>query len=268
MHFVYFHLVLSHKDPSRSDPLLGYPQISFPIDHLTPPSIYPITDPEDDNIFPDMACLGLDCSADPGNQTLLNMPADPSSAEQFTFAFSSIGRDCIEMDKPDRVEALRSLVVDRTRNVSVTYEATLKSLARLCELRYLRARTTVIAQKVSCIDECRNFVRAFAHEQTSAFNFNQLPDLPSALAPALRPFGDSSSVMLSEKTTHSSAVENFKTLMDSTELAGFAETCMVELLAEDVVSSLGKQGYDQFNSAAACRVPNQGLVTKPIPTPA
>lgn len=266
-HLAFIHIACN-ADENTSNPLLGFSCNPGPF-HVDTSSMYQLTDPEDESIFPNMACLGLDCSADPDNLTLLPMPADPSSVEQFSFAFSGLGRDVgIEIDKPDRVEALRSLLVDRTRKVSRTYESTVQSLTRLCEQRYLKAKQTNAFAKVSIIDDCRNFVRAFAHEQSVGFSLHDLGDLQGGLADGLS-FGElSPGVMLSEKTAQSSAVENFKALMDSTELAGFAEACMVELLTEDVVAALAQNGYMEFENGSGCRVPDSGLASKPIPTPA
>lgn len=237
--------------------------------NLEDPSLYQFSDVQDENMFPDMACLGLDCSADSGNVTLLPMPADPSSAEQFSFAFSGLGRDaCVEIDTPDRVEALRGLVLDRTCKVSRMYDATVQGLHRLCEQRYLRAKSGSSCGKLSSIEDCRNFVRAFAHEQSAGFSLDELGDLQSGLAVGLG-FGEQTSgVMLCERTAHSLAVERFKTLMDSAELAGFAEACMVELLAEDVVLSLAKQGYSEFDNGNGCKMQDTVMGTKPVPTSA
>lgn len=255
--------------PHVADMRSGFLSRPGPFTMDEPPSMYHFPGSDDESLFPNMACLGLDCSAEPDNTTLLPMPADPSSVEQFSFAFSGLGREnCLEMDNPDRVEALRGMVLDRTRMVSRAYEATIQALSRLCEQRYSHSRSSQHGRKLSTLEDCKSFVRAFAHEQTAGFSLDELGDLRGGLAAGLG-FGEKTSgVMLSEKTAHSLAVESFKTLMDSSELAGFAEACMVELIAEDVVAALRQQGMAGSDTGSGCRPADSTMGTKAIPTTA
>lgn len=180
-----------------------------------------------------MACLGLDGSADPNNHTLLPMPADPSSAEQFTFAFSGLGRDaCLALDTPDRGEALRAMLMDRTREVGKVYSSTVQSIrclyehrCRACDTESNNARTT---------EGCKDFVRRFAqlHNVNVGTEMVNNPECNIVSVCNENPCA----VSLSEKSLCSAAVESLRALTDCSELAGFAEACLVELVAEDVAS--------------------------------
>lgn len=210
---------------------------------------------DEDNLFADMACLGLDASLDPGNHTLLPMPADPSSAEQFTFAFSGLGRDaCLALDTPDRVEALRALLLDRTRGISAQYDVTVQSLCGLYEHRRQHCDCfNSESSEVVSVDACKSFVRLFAQ----VLNVTVCVDsMGTPLTHNCIPVCSSnpSAVMLSEKTLHSAAVESMQTLMDSTELVGFAETCLIELLAEDVASATSHRKISDYGQCSACRM--------------
>lgn len=215
-----------------------------------------------------MACLGLDCSPRANNTVLLPMPVDASSVEQFSFAFSGCSTS-LKIDAPDRREALRGLVLDRTRRVSRAYEATVIALARLCEQRHLRAKATNTDVKLSSVDDCRNFVRAFAHEQSSGVGLEyDGMDVCEEITQRMRSTRLGVVMMLPERAAHCHAVNCFKALMDSSELEGFAEACMVELLAEDVIAMLAQQGHTDFELEAACRIADAPIASEPIPTPA
>lgn len=218
-------------------------------------------------MFPDMACLGLDCSPRANNTVLLPMPIDASSVEQFSFAFSGCSNS-LKIDAPDRREALRGLVLDRTRRVSRAYEATVVALARLCEQRHLRATARNTTVKLSCVDDCRNFVRAFAHEQSSGIGLEYDGMDVCEETTQRMSTGMGVAMMLPERTAHCNAANCFKALMDSSELEGFAEACMVELLAEDVIAMLAQQGHTDFELEAACRIADAPMASKAIPTPA
>lgn len=241
------------------------------------PSPYQFTEPLDEAMFPDVACLGIDSGGDSDTVTVLPMAADPSSAEQFSFAFAELGRDAsLDIDLPDRVEALRGLVLDRTRKVSTSYDAAVIALCRLCEQWRLRVGAGEEGRGWTT-EDCKSYVRRFAQDQNVglASNAEELRDQNSGAI-----FGASScpsssdtqtaasGLMLSERTAYSSAVEHFRALMDSTEIVGFAEACMVELFAEDVVQALKKQDFFGYGQAAGlCRGDNDPLRSKPITAP-
>lgn len=199
-------------------------------------------DPSDEALFPDVSCLGIDSGDDDRTTVkLLPMDADPSSAEQFSFAFGELGNNAsVNIGLPDRVKALRGLVLDRTRKVSARYESTVVGLCRLCEERCLRSCSNGNGQPWT-LEDCKNYVRWFSQEQTVGFVANK----NSSCNPGIS-LSDSDEMditagfMLPEKTAYTSAVENLKALMDSSELAGFAEACMIELLCEDVAAALSK----------------------------
>ncbi|KAI0564674.1 hypothetical protein FGB62_24g213 [Gracilaria domingensis] len=218
-------------------------------------------------MFPDMASLGLDCSPRASNTVVLPMPVDASCVEQFSFAFTGCGNS-LKIDAPDRREALRGLLLDRTRKVSRTYEATVGALARLCEQRYHTAKSKNLDGKLSSTEDCRNFVRAFAHEQSCSFGLED--DGLSSVDEVTQMMCRSTSVamMLPEKTAHCHAVNCFKALMDSSELEGFAEACMVELLGEDIIAVLAQHGNAEFDKDAGCRIAERAIQPKAIPTPA
>lgn len=238
------------------------------------PSPYQFTEPLDESMFPDVACLGIDSGGDSDTVTVLPMAADPSSAEQFSFAFAELGRDAsLDIDLPDRVEALRGLVLDRTRKVSTSYNAAVISLCRLYEQRRLRVGAGEEGRGWT-IEDCKSYVRRFAQEQNVGLTSN--PDEPRDQnsdavfsASSCSSFSDmqtaANGLMLSERTAYSSAVEHFQALMDSTEVVGFAEACMVELFAEDVVQALKKQGFFAYGQAAGlCRGDSDPLRSKAI----
>lgn len=188
---------------------------------------------EEDDLFTDMACLGLDGSADPNNHTLLPMPADPSSAEQFTFAFSGLGRDaCLALDTPDRGEALRAMLMDRTRRVGKLYSATVQSIRCLYEHRCRAGDTGT--DYATTTDGCKHFVRRFAqlHNINVGMEIGSSSELNVVSVCSTNPCA----VSLSEKSLCSAAVESLRALTDCSELAGFAEACLVDLVAEDVAS--------------------------------
>lgn len=241
------------------------------------PSPYQFAEPLDENMFPDVACLGIDSGGDSDNVTVLPMAADPSSAEQFSFAFAELGRDAsLDIDLPDRVEALRGLVLDRTRKVSTSYDAAVVALCRLCEHQRLRVGGRTEGRGWT-IEDCKSYVRRFALEQNVglALNAEELRDqnsdailgVPSSSS-SLDLHTTASGLMLSERTAYSSAVEHFRALMDSTEVVGFAEACMVELFAEDVVQALKKQGFFSCGQGTVlCRGDGNSLRSKPITAP-
>lgn len=195
------------------------------------------------------------------------MPADPSSAEQFSFACAQLGRDAsVHIDLPDCLEAMRGLVLDRSSEVSVSYEATVAALCRLSEQHNLRP-DAVPNRGQWTSEDCKNYVRKFAQDQ----------NVPIGLAGAeccdeqfeLQAWFPGTNyvtpgVMLSEKTAYSRAVESFRALMDSTELVGFAEAFMVELLAEEVLLSLREQGVLDSGKSNACRPEEPSLPSKAI----
>lgn len=178
-----------------------------------------------------MACLGLDGSADPNNHTLLSMPADPSSAEQFTFAFSGLGRDaCLALDTPDRGEALRAMLMDRTRQVGKLYSATVQSIRCLYEHRFHACDTESGCARTT--EGCKDFVRRFAqlHNINAGTEIVNNAERNVVSVCSKNPCA----VSLSEKSLCSAAVESLRALTDCSELDGFAESCLVELVAEDV----------------------------------
>lgn len=234
------------------------------------PSIHHLSSayPDEDNLFADMACLGLDASPGAENHSLLSMPADPSSAEQFTFAFSGIGRDaCLALDTPDRVDALRALLLDRTCNVSSHYDTSVLAITRLYEHR--RRHDPFQSERRPNADDCKNFVRSFAqmHNLALPVEFSSDPMKDHNQVPVCNP--NPSSVTLSEKSLHSAAAETLRTLMDSSELFGFAEACLIELLAEDVAAALNHQGISGYEHGTPCRLSDSKLSqVKSISTPA
>lgn len=242
------------------------------------PSAFKIGDPSpyqfepvEEALFPDVSCLGFDSDGDPGTVTLLPMAADPSSAEQFSFAFAELGNNAsIDIDLPDRVEALRGLVLDRSRKISTSYDSTVTGLCRLCEERHFRSQSTDSGQPWT-IEDCKKYVRRFAQEQNVGLipaTSNTLEDIGNPESPFRVSKGiDITRFMLPEKTAYSSAVENFKALMDNIELVGFAEGCMVELLAEDVSLALSKGEFSDFRNGARLHLPDASLPKKPVSVP-
>lgn len=225
--------------------------------------------PDDESLFPDVSCLGIDSVGDSDTVTLLPMAADPCSAEQFSFDFAELGRNSsLDIDLRDRVEALRGLFLDRTRKVSRKYEATVVELCRLCEQRHLRVRANH-GQRWT-MEDSKSYVRQFAQQQnvgvvlTTDEKGYQEPRDPLDVVKGVDTAGG---LMLSEKTLYSAAVENFKALMDSTELTGFAEQCMIELLMEDVVLSLKKRGFGDVGDVRAFGGRGTSLPNKTIPVP-
>lgn len=231
------------------------------------PPLSKFIDPQDETMFPDMAVLGLNGSPRASNNVILAMPVDASSVEQFSFAFSGQSNS-FNIDAPDRREALRGLVQDGTTNVSRAYEATVTALSWVCEQRHMRAKARKIDAKLSSVDDCRNFVRAFAHEQSSGFGMEDCHSSPTVFHASASPLHRNVGVMLPEKAAHCNAAECFNALMDSSELQGFAEACMVELLAEDVIAALAQHGLADFEKDAACRIPDATMRSKAIPTTA
>lgn len=196
------------------------------------------------------------------------MAADPSSAEQFSFDFEELGRNAsLDIDLPDRVEALRGLFLDQTRKVSRKYESTVVELCRLCEQRHLRVHTNR-GQRLM-MEDCKSYVRQFAQEQNVGVLLNtEAKGYQESLYRLDVVNVDSSGgVMLSEKTVYSAAAENFKALMDSTELIGFAEHCLIELLVEDVVLSLKKRGFVDVGEGRTFGGRGTPLPNKSIPVP-
>lgn len=238
------------------------------------PSPYQFTEPLDESMFPDVACLGIDSGGDSDTVTVLPMAADPSSAEQFSFAFAELGRDAsLDIDLPDRLEALRGLVLDRTRVVSSSYEAAVSSLSCLVEQRRLRVRGADNSQMWSA-EDCKTYVRRFAQEQNVGLPQNaddQKDDRNVSFSSASSSMLDlqcaTSGLMLAEKSAYSLAVEQFSALMDSTELVGFAEACMVELFAEDVVQALKNKGFFDCGQAASSYCRDESIPTKSISVP-
>lgn len=197
---------------------------------------------DEDDLFADLACLGLDASADPNNHILLPMPADPSSAEQFTFAFSGLGRDaCLALDTPDRGEVLRAMLADRTREIGKLYAASVCAIRRLYEYRC--AVCHIRRDRTSGADDCTDFVRRFAH----LHNVNIGVELPNFSENDGVPVCNTNpwAVSLSEKSLCSAAVETLRSLLDSPALSGFAEACVVELMAEDVACMTTQAGSDE-----------------------
>lgn len=227
------------------------------------------TNPEEHNLFSDMASLGLDCSASPDNHSLLPMPADPSSAEQFSFAFSGLGRDaCLAIDNtPDRTEALRALIVDRSRKVSALYDIAVHAVFRLCTRRHARPAFASDHRHYLSLsaDDVKKFVRAFAREHSAGLTF----DFASDTDPCPVARTTASAVMLSDKAMHCAAIDSFRALMDSSDLVGFADAGLIELLAEDVAALLHTQHGPEYEHGGACRPADSAMgTTKPIPTPA
>eukprot|EP00177_Eucheuma_denticulatum_P001670 GFKZ01003005.1.p1 GENE.GFKZ01003005.1~~GFKZ01003005.1.p1 ORF type:complete len:425 (-),score=61.65 GFKZ01003005.1:1164-2438(-) len=239
------------------------------------PSPYQFTEPLDESMFPDVACLGIDSGGDSDTLTVLPMAADPSSAEQFSFAFAELGRDAsLDIDLPDRLEALRGLVLDRTRVVSASYEAAVCSLSCLVEQRRLRVRGDDGGGW--SVEYCKTYIRRFAQEQNVGLGpggDEQKDERGEGFSSGSSSMVDlqcaSSGLMLAEKSAYSLAVEQFRALMDSTELVGFAEACMVELFAEDVVERLRRKGFFNCGQAAStttyCR--DESIPTKSISVP-
>eukprot|EP00178_Gracilaria_changii_P013880 TRINITY_DN390_c0_g1_i2.p1 TRINITY_DN390_c0_g1~~TRINITY_DN390_c0_g1_i2.p1 ORF type:complete len:417 (-),score=59.71 TRINITY_DN390_c0_g1_i2:1549-2799(-) len=273
------HQYRSPTSSPRISPTTGSNPPSSPIENRIPPlnfqRLYTVNepplskfiDPEDESMFPDMASLGLDCSPRANNTVVLPMPVDASCVEQFSFAFTGCGNS-LKIDAPDRREALRGLLLDRTRKLSRTYEATVGALARLCEQRYHNAKAKNMDGKLSSVEDCRNFVRAFAHEQSCGFGLEEDGLCSVDEVTQMMSRSNSVAIMLPEMTAHCNAVNCFKALMDSSELEGFAEACMVELLAEDVIAVLAQQGHAEFEKETGCRVPEAAIQPKAIPTPA
>lgn len=249
---------------------------------------------DEDHLFTDMASLGLDGSADPENHTLLQMPADPCSAEQFTFAFSGLGRDAyLAFDTPDRVGALRALLLDRSREVSQRYEQTLTALCRLYEYRQqhrcdispganvvMNGITTAgnsssSAQGWANANDCKEFVRSFAQMDLNCGFDSSTCGLCQPFEPGIgtEKYGEGkqSTVMLAEKTLHCAAVEKMRDLVDSSELVGFAETCLIELLADDFsVTTCRRFFLDYDPSSGRCMQMADTTLPqhKPVATPA
>lgn len=207
------------------------------------------TSPDEDHLFSDLACLGLDASADPTNNTLLPMPADPSSAEQFSFAFSGLGRDAyLAFDAPDRAGALRALLLDRSRQISYLYDTTVQAVYQLYKYRseHKLDAPTGTCDSLTDTDDCKEFVRLFAQLDNSGLSCLDSDSCSNVGEVMLVPEGlHGSSLMLPEKTLHSAAAEKLRTLIDSPELVGFAETGLVEVLSDDVSSLYHRlKGHD------------------------
>ncbi|CAN8071257.1 unnamed protein product [Agarophyton chilense] len=240
-----------NRSPTHENrvPLLNFQRLY----NVNEPPLSKLIDAHDESMFPDMASLGLDCGPRANNNAVvLPMPVHASCVEQFSFAFSGCGNS-LNIDAPDRREALRGLLSDRTRKVSRTYEATVAAVARLCEQRYRNAKAKNMDAKLSAVDDCRNFVRAFAHEQSCGYGLDDDGLCSVEQVAHMMCSSNSVGMMLPEKTAHCNAVNYLKALVDSSELDGFAETCMVELLAEDVIAVLAQQGHAQFGKDAGCR---------------
>lgn len=236
------------------------------------PSPYQFSNADDEeNPFPDVACLGIDTGCGSENITLLPMPADPSSAEQFSAAFGQLGRDAsIDIDLPDCLEALRGLFLDRSSKLSRAYDTAVTAICRLCEQANLRSRSSQTGREWT-VDDCKIYVRRFAQKQNVAVagGFGEWGHMPSGWRSRSLEKGDvASGVMLSEKTAYSFAVESFRALMDSTELIGFAEICIVEVLAEAVVHAYAKAQVFETGKVGAFRCSDAPLSNKPIPVPA
>lgn len=223
-------------------------------------------DPSEEALFPDVSCLGID-SRDDDRATvkLLPMDADPSSAEQFSFAFGELGNNTLlNIGLPDRLKALRGLVLDRTRRISTRYESTLWGLCRLCEERCIRSRSNENGQPWT-LEDCKNYVRWFAQEQTLGFVASKnAPGSPTIGLSDPNGMDITAGFMLPEKTAYTSAVESLKALMDSTELTGFAEGCMIELLCEDVAAALSKSIFADQYKGVHFRLAQSSFPTKSI----
>lgn len=224
------------------------------------------TSREEDNLFTDMASLGLNASADPTNNTLLSIPVDPSSAEQFSFAFSGLGRDaCLAFDIPDRLGALRTLLLDRTHEISKMYDSTVQSIHQLYKYRsehmlesaHSSPSSSCSDVRKSSLGSIKRFVRAFAQLDTPIAPRSRSAGLSSSSLAGMVDDDDDANVttlhkpslMLMEKTLQSAASEKLHTLLDRlSDAAGFEEAGLLELLSDDVSSVyLGLKGHDSTN---------------------
>lgn len=212
--------------------------------NLEEPSLYQFDDDNSASIFPDFAFLGIGSSGDSENATLLPMPADPSSTEQFSFAFAELGRDAsLAIDLPDHIAALRTLVHDRTRKVSKLYDNSVSSLARLWAQKWSRkqvsfaTKSTIKDRKPA--DYLKDFIRSLVMQQDPAVAFAALRETSTtSCAESMKKLGSRahSPIMLPERSLYIAAVENLTNLLDSVQVIGFAEACLIELLAEDVLA--------------------------------
>ena len=214
--------------------------------------------------FSDFAFLGLGGSGNADNSTLLSMPADPSSTEQFSFAFAELGRDAsLAIDLSDRMDALRTLVQDRTKKVSRLYDSCVMALTNLF-VQHERLRRPSDAGD---LEDPKSFVRSFAVEQDVCFAFNSSANVSMSPQCSME---ISSPVMLPERATYIAAVECFRGLMDSVEVVGFAEACMLEVIAEDVSNAVSSKSQSSHNAGAQKRsnaeVHETQFLCKPIPT--
>lgn len=212
--------------------------------NLEEPSLYQFHDDNSDNIFPDFAFLGIGSSGDSENATLLPMPADPSSTEQFSFAFAELGRDAsLAIDLPDRIVALRLLVQDRTKKVSKLYDGCVSSLSRLwaqtCAKKQLARAAKGQTKDRKLAEQLKQLIRSLVEQQDPAVGFaamRQNSTLPGTEAKKQLNTKPHSPIMLPERSLYIAAVENLSSLLDSFQVIGFAEACLVELLAEDVLA--------------------------------
>lgn len=191
------------------------------------PSLYQFNEVDDGTVVPDFAFLGLGPDKNGQNVTLLPMAADPSSTEQFTFAFAELGRDAsLAIDLPDRIGALRALVQEK--QVSSAYDVCVRNLASL----WVHQRASKPQMEREPLLYLKEFIRALVLQQDPTCVSSTLVGSPET--PRLDKASTQSPVMLSEKALYIAAADSLTGLMDNVQMVGFAEACLVELLAEDI----------------------------------
>lgn len=191
------------------------------------PSLYQFNEVDDGSVVPDFAFLGLGRDKNSQNDTLLPMAADPCSTEQFSFAFVELGRDAsLAIDLPDRIGALRALVQEK--QVSNCYDICVGNLSALWK-HQCRSKPQMQREPLLYLKE---FIRALVLQQDPTCVSSTAADSPEK--PHLGGTGTQSPIMLSEKALYIAAAESLTGLMDNVQMVGFAEACLIELLAEDI----------------------------------
>ncbi len=166
------------------------------------------------------------------------MPADPSSTEQFSFAFAELGRDAsLAIDLPERIGALRALVQEK--QVSKFYDICVQSLANL----WIQQRRPETKTDRRPIEYLKEFIRALVLQQDPTCVFSTFYDASGDTCGASAE--PQSPIMLPERALYIAATESLTGLMDNVQMVGFAEACLIELLAEDVLSAVAEKRGDK-----------------------
>lgn len=175
-----------------------------------------------DDLFSGLACLGIEGEEVEG-MAVLPMAADSSSTETFSYLDVDLGRGVgnLDMDREERLEALRGLVRETCSGLRKAYEGAVIALIRLCEMEKRRGRR-------GGKDEWKEWIK---HVVSGG------------------DVGRSRVLMLAEQRIWSEAAEMVGVVMSSSEVVAVEEGGIVELMAEDVVKGmeLGANLSDQLN---------------------